>query len=53
MPSPPIDPSLIKGRPGGGVVGFPVAAVEGGCVGDGALLGAAGEGVVHDGSGDG
>jgi len=22
MPSPPIDPSLIKGRPGGGVVGI-------------------------------
>lgn len=48
MPSPPIDPSLIKGRPGGGVVGFPVAAVEGGGVCNGPLLWAAGHGVVRD-----
>ena len=38
--------------PDGFVVSFPVAAVEGGLVNDGALPGAAGEGVVGDGAGD-
>ena len=46
-------PPFLKGCPSSGVVGFAVAAVEGGGVGDGALPGATGQGVVRDGAGDG
>ena len=42
---------LLKELPGGFVVLFTVAAVEGGVVFDGALNGAAGHGVIGDGAG--
>ena len=42
-----------EGGPGRAVVVFAVAAGEGGFVGDGAFVGAAGEGVLEDGTGDG
>ena len=45
MPEPP-----LKFRPHRFIILFPIAAVKGGKVGDGALDGAAGQGVVHDGS---
>ncbi len=43
---------MYKGRPSGGVVGFTIAAVEGGGVGNDAFAGAAGKGVVYDGAGN-
>ena len=44
---------LLKMCPGGAVVSDPIALVEGGVVGDGALHWPAGEGVVGDGDLDG
>ena len=42
-----IDSHFLNGCPGGGVVCFAVALVEGGRIGDGALTGTTGEGVVN------
>lgn len=42
--------AVLEGGPGSAVVGFSVAFVEEGGVGDGALDGTVGEGVIDDGA---